>query len=376
MVKRRGRGEGSIRRRPDGTYEARVSLGCDGSGRRKSRSVYAKTRGEVQAKLRKVQDEAGRGVLAEPTALTLGQYLDAWLSDVAKAKTSPATWERYESLARLHVKPHLGGVRLSAVTPLHVQRLNGEIARAGGSAWTQKMAATLLHNALRHAVRVRLIPANPAADVPRAKPAEKAVAFLSGEQVRQLLAAARGRRLYALFALAVGSGMRQGEMLGLAWDAVDFESGQVTVRRSLVQYYKKREGDRFVLKEPKSRQSKRTIKLPAFAVDALREHRARAAAEGHGSPFVFTTRTGQFIGRSNLTRQVFRPALRAAGLPQIRVHDLRHTHASALLNGGASIKAVSHRLGHSSVELTLRVYAHVLPDADETLAGQAEALFA
>ena len=144
---------------------------------------------------------------------------------------------------------------------------------------------------------------------------------------------------------------------------------QLTVRRSMAQL-----GGGFVLKEPKSKRSRRTLKLPACVVAALKAHRAAMTKEGHGSPYVFTTKSGSFIGKSNLTRQVFRPALKAAGVPMMRVHDMRHSHASMLLNAGASIKAVSHRLGHSSVELTLRTYTHCLHDADDTLAVQTNGL--
>jgi integrase len=242
-------------------------------------------------------------------------------------------------------------------------------------AWTQRKAVTLLSTALRHAVRLRLIPFNPAADIPKAKPGEKDLEFFTAAQAQAFLAAASQKRLYALFALALGTGMRQGEILGLKWEDIDFSNGQLTVHRSLAQLKKQTQGERFVLKEPKSQRSRRTIRLPAFVLDALNAHRQAMLKERHGSPFVFTTKTGKHISKSNLTRQVFRPILARAGLSQVKFHSLRHSHASALLRDGASIKAVSQRLGHSTVELTLRVYCHLLSDADGALAGQAERLF-
>ncbi len=163
--------------------------------------------------------------------------------------------------------------------------------------------------------------------------------------------------------------MRQGELFGLRWQDIDFEREQLTVRHSLAEV----KGE-FILKEPKSKRSRRTVKLPACVVQALRNHRTAMEKEGHGSPFVFVTKKGTHITKTNLTRQVLRPALRKAGLKRVRFHDLRHSHASMLLNAGASIKAVSHRLGHSSVELTLRTYTHCLPDADDTLAAQTNGL--
>jgi integrase len=184
---------------------------------------------------------------------------------------------------------------------------------------------------------------------------------------------AEGRRLHALFALALGSGMRQGELLGLQWPDIDFDKGTVTVRRSLAQVISE-----FILKEPKSRSSKRMIRLPPFALDALLNHRRAMLAEGQDvrAGTVFVTKTGQYVGKSNLIRQVFKPILEKAGVPVVRFHDLRHTHASVLLARGKSIKAVSRRLGHSNVAMTLRVYAHLLPDADGALADTAQKAFA
>lgn len=372
--KRRGRGEGLIRERTDGTWEARVSLGFDNDGKRTSRSVYGKTKGEVQEKLRKLQNDAAGGQLADPTTITVGQYLESWLKDTAKPKCSPTTWARYDSLVRNHLKPHIGGIKLARLQPVQINHCMGEIARSiedvRSPAWTQKMTLVLLSNALRHAVRLRLIPHNPAADIPKAKPAEKEIDILTADQCKKLLASAKSRRLYALFALALGTGMRQGEMLAVGWDSIDFERGQLTVRQSLAEVQSK-----FILKEPKSKRSRRTIKLPAFVIEALREHQKAMEKEGHGSPFCFVTKNGSHIGKSNLTRQVFHPILKTAKLKHVKFHALRHSHASALLQEGASIKAVSQRLGHSTVELTLRVYFHLLPDADDSLAGMTDKLF-
>ncbi len=372
--KRRGRGEGLIRQRDDGIWEARVSMGYDDESKRISRSVYGKTKGEVQEKLRKLQNDAAGGHLADPTTVTVGQYLDSWLKDTAKPKCSPTTWARYDSLVRNHLKPHIGGIKLARLQPVQINHLMGEIARSiedvRSPAWTQKMTLTLLSNALRHAVRLRLIPHNPAADIPKAKPREKEIAFLNAEQGKKFLHAAKTRRLYALFALALGTGMRQGELLGSRWDDIDFEREQITVRHSLAEVQSK-----FILKEPKSKRSRRTMKLPSFVVEALREHKLAMEKEGHGSPFCFVTKAGTHISKSNLVRQVFHPIMKDAKLTRVKFHALRHSHASALLQAGASIKAVSQRLGHSTVELTLRVYFHLLPDADESLAEMAHKIF-
>jgi integrase len=162
--------------------------------------------------------------------------------------------------------------------------------------------------------------------------------------------------------------MRQGELLGLRWEDVDFERGVVNVRKSLAQVKGKGEaGDRFVLKEPKSKSSRRAIKLPAFALDALHEHHKAMVAEGNAQAAVYCTKTGNYIAKSNLIRWTFAPILKKAGF-KLRFHDLRHSHASLLLAKGHSIKAVAKRLGHADVAMTLRTYTHVLPDDDGKLA--------
>jgi integrase len=385
--KRRGRTEGSIfYREADRRWVASISLGYDGEGRRVRRVVYGATKGEVQEKLRRLQTEAVSGLLAEAGRLTVGEYLQRWLDNTAKARVRPTTFARYEQLIRLHLKPILGGVRLGKLGAIHVEALYAEMERRDASAWTRRMAGVLLTNALRQAVRLKLIPFNPAADIAKARPNDREMKFLTESQARRFLEAARGHRLYALFALAVGSGMRQGELLGLAWGDIDFDKGTVSVRRSLAQLK-----GQPTLKEPKSARSRRTIQLPRFVLDALHDHRKAMVAEGHAASPVFCTRTGTYYGKSNLIRQAFKPTLNRANeraalaakdkgiepeaLPDIRFHDLRHTHATTLLARGHSLKAVSHRLGHASVELTLRVYAHVLPTDDGVLAESLERMY-
>jgi integrase len=385
--KRRGRAEGSIYyREADKQWVAILSLGYDGNGKRKRRAVYRATKQEAQEKLRTLQTEALAGTLADTVRLTVGEYLQRWLENTAKNRVRPTTFARYEQLVRLHVKPILGGVQLSKLRAIHVENCYAEMARRNATDWTRKMAGMLLTSALRHAVQLKLIPFNPATDVVKARPEEKEMRFLTDVQVKQFLAATHGLRLFALFALAVGSGMRQGELLGLQWEDIDFDIGVVSVQRSLAQLK-----GHFMLKEPKSKRSKRQIKVPKFVLIALQNHRQSMLKEGNITAPVFCTRTGQFIAKSNVIRRVFKPILNRANekaqkeateegtepslIPDIRFHDLRHSHATNLLARCYSIKAVSQRLGHASIELTLRVYAHVLPTDDEALATGLERMF-
>jgi integrase len=386
--KRRGRGEGGLFQRADGTWTATMSLGYNAEGKRQSRVVYGATKKEVQDKLRELQDRAGTGTLTNSGGLTVGAYLDSWYQTTAPKKMATTTLDRVEELVRLHLKPSLGHVRLDRLTALMVQQAYAEMDRKGAGQRTQQAAGLLLANALNHAVHpLGLIPNNPALKVPRPRPEANEMLFLNEQQSRWFLDAAKSSRLYALFALAVGTGMRQGELLALHWPDMDFDRGTVTIRRSLAQVK-----NRFILKEPKTKASRRTITIPAFALVALRDHRKAMLAEGNIDAPAFCTNTGTFIAKSNLIRRTFRSVLTGAvqaqareveekrldslsSFPEIRFHDLRHTHATLLLASGASLKAVSQRLGHSRVEMTLKVYAHVMPTDDATLAGAAERLF-
>jgi integrase len=380
-----------------GQWRGVISLGYDAEGKRVQRTVYGGTKVEALDKLRRLQADADAGRLTDADGLTVVDYLRRWLDTTAKAKTQDGTHERYEQLFA-HLRWPLGTVRLAKFQPVHVEQVYHKMATAGASAWTRRMAGTMLSNALRHAVRLKLIPHNPAADVAKARPAEKEMKYLTQSQALLLLDAAAGHRLFALFAVALGSGLRQGELLGLRWGDVDLDAGTVTVRRTLTRRKGKKDAEggsaagEFVLKEPKSRHSRRTVALPGFALDALREHRSAMLREGNIAAPVFCTRTGNFLGKSNFTRQTFKPMLtkanaRAANLAEksgavpeavptdLRFHDLRHTHASHLIAAGESVKAVSRRLGHASIEVTLRVYAHLMPNDDAKLAARVEGLF-
>jgi integrase len=248
------------------------------------------------------------------------------------------------------------------------------------------MAGIILGNALPHAVKPKLIPFNPAADIAKPRLEDKEMLYFTDTQARLFLAAARGDRYFALFALALGSRMRQGELLGLQWSDINLDKATVNVCRSLMNL----KGTR-ALRDPKTTRSRRTISLPCFAVEALIEHRAAMLAEGHIAAPVFCTRAGTFLRPARLTGSHFHPIIKRANrraveladqtgveplvIPEIRFPDLRHTHATSLLAQGHNVKAVSLRLGHASIKVTLEIYAHVLPTDDKALAEGLDRLF-
>jgi integrase len=296
----------------------------------------------------------------------VGQWLLRWL-EIIKPKIAPTTYERWETLQRLHLQPYIGSIRLAGLEPLHIEQLYSDLHKADVSDYTRRMAGVILNQALRKAVKLRLITVNPAAEVEKPTKPDPEIKVLDDKQVHRLLDAARGRPCYPLIAVAIGTGMRQGEILGLHWSDVDLDKGTLTVRQSLARIKTK-----FIFKEPKTKSGRRKITLPAFVVDALHDLRTRMLAKGHIDKTVFCTRSGKPISRHNLLIQWWRPLLKDAKLPAVRFHDLRHTHASTLISQGESIVAISKRLGHSKVTMTLSVYSHLMPNDDVILAERVQ----
>jgi len=372
MAKRRGTGEGSVYRREDGVWVASVTIGCDESGRRRRRVAYAKTQAGAIEKLTRLQSMRLDGTLAEPTKLRVGEYLSRWLEDSARPNVRPATYSIYEGLIRVHVKDRIGGVALSKLTPAHIQGVLSALEREGVSPRLRQMVHAVLRRALRQAVKWNMIPRNPAAVVDRPRAPRPEIKPLDAEQCRRLLEGARGERLEALYVLAVTTGLRQGELLGLRWSDVEFAASALHVRRTLSE---DQHSGRLNLTEPKTSRSRRRVDLPARALEALRTHRERLGAVPHPELLVFTDSEGGPIRKSNLLRRSFKPLLERAGLPlATRFHDLRHSAATLLLAQGVHPKIVQERPGHSTITLTLDTYSHVLEGMQREAATKLDAI--
>lgn len=377
---RRGRGEASVfQREADGLWVGTISMGFDGDGKRKRRTVYGTTKREVLDKLSELRSDARVGNLPGVSGMTVGQLVSQWLK-VSEPKSAVRTFEERERLVKNHLRPRLGGVRLDRLTSLHVEGLYADMHRDKIGPFAIRSTADVLSIVLNYAVRLKLIPANPAAAVAKPKTPKRDMLFLTDEQAKWVITAARRSNLFALVSAALGTGMRQGELLGLGWEDVDLRNGTINVRRSLSQT---KAG--FVLKEPKSAASRRTIALPAFVVDALTTHKADMLKAGLLAAPVFCTRTGNYLNKKNVLR-AFRGIVKAANkvvgagetaIPEkLRFHDMRHTVASLLLSKGHSLRAVSQRLGHANPVMTLRVYAHCMPTDDAQLADGLNRLMA
>jgi integrase len=363
-----------------------VSLGYDGNGKRRRRTVYGATKAEVQERLRALQNDASSGLLTNLGQERLSAYLKRWLEDVARPTIRKNTYRSYEGVIRNHINPNAGGVSLAKLTPSHVQGLYGAMERAGVSPRLRQLAHAVLHRALKQAVKWGLVPRNVCDAVDPPLVPKKEMCVYSTQEVAFLLSAAEGHRLEALIVLAVCTGMRQGELFGLQWPDIDLDERSVFVQRQLEEV-----NGKLALTEPKSAKGRRRVELPVFAVDALLRHKALMLAEGYLEGPVFCDTQGGWLRKSNFIRQVFRPLIRKANehacrqaaekgekpvrLANIRFHDLRHTAATLLLAQGVHPKVVQERLGHSQISLTLDTYSHVLPTMQKEAAAKLDGLF-
>jgi integrase len=228
---KRGNGEGGISRRKDGLYMARYTVQTPTGPKRKT--LYGKTRREVDEKLTKAKADRDGGLVFDADNLQLGEYLGRWLADSVRDTVRPTTFERYEQIVRLHIRPVLGKVKLKNLTPAHVRGLYRQKLDAGLSPRSVQYVHVTLHKALKQAIADGLIPRNATEAVKPPQVRREEMRPLTAEQVKVLFETARGDRLEALNVLAVTTGLRQGELLGLKWDDIDLEVGTLQVRRTL-----------------------------------------------------------------------------------------------------------------------------------------------
>ena len=339
----------------------------DEAGKRHRRQLSGRTQAEVRRRLGELRTALDRG-LAPVRTDTLGAYLSGWL-ERERQRIRPSTWRGREMHVRGYIVPALGSVTLSKLTPAHVERMTADLVDSGRSPRTASHARVTLRRALADAMRDGQVHRNVAALArpPRVtrRTIEPGRDYLDAAQLRRLLAVATEYRVGALVTLAATTGLRQGELLGLAWEDVDWEAATLTVRRTMARAW----GGGYELSAPKTNRSRRAVHLAAVAVDALRrEQREQEAAKaGAGSAWqdvdrlVFTDAIGRPLYPTAVHR-TFRELLTAANLPMVPFHGLRHSTATALLSAGVPLRVVSDLLGHSGIAITADFYAHVERD--------------
>lgn len=421
MAGRRGRGEGSIRQRTDGRWEARIDCGWI-NGKRVRKSIFGRTKRAVVKKLPKALQQAQQGKPFTDERQTVERYLTRWL-EYMKTRLRTRTWEGYETAVRLHLVPGLGKEPLARLTPSHVETAFQRLLENGASASTIGYARKVLRAALNRALKWQMVTQNVAelVDPPRHRARE--IQPLAPAEARTLLESVTSHRLAAIVSVATALGLRQGEALGLRWQDVDFDAGTLKVRQALersggdraarrplraerrelnkrIAMTAKRSAERRELRqlleanrakwrelrsvirfvEPKSVRSRRTIRMPQIVITALKAHRKRQREERMGlgsawedSGLVFTSPIGTPLDPRNVTRE-FQAMLKATGVSRVRFHDLRHTAATLLLAQGVDPRTIMETLGHSQISLTMNTYAHVLPTLQADAAAKLDAI--
>lgn len=373
--------KGHIRERGKGTWAVIIDLGRDENGKRRQKWHTVKgTKKDAQRELTRLLHELNTGGYVEPSKLTVAQYLEKWLTDYAKHDVAATSYERYCEVVRLHLIPALGSQQLSRLNTLQIQGYYAKAlesgrrdGRGGLSARTLELHHRILRKALQQAIKWDLLVRNPcdAADPPR--PVHREMQALDEEQTARLLEGAAGTRLYLPILLAVTTGLRRGEVLGLRWEDLDLKAGMLSVRQAV-----ERVNGGVAFQQPKSAKSRRAVAIPALVVEALikhkaaqAEHRLRLGAVWQAHDLVFPTEVGAPMHPVTLTK-AFYDLVRKLDMAGLRFHDLRHSHASQLLRHGIHPKVVSERLGHSAVSVTMDTYSHVLPGLQEDAARKVD----
>jgi integrase len=321
-----------------------------------------RTREDVKERLAEAQRQAHAGRLVMGRDQTVAQYLEHWLAEAVRHSVRPKTYENYDLCVR-RLLPHLGRVRLRALAPEHIQHALGELLDRGLAARTVRQVHMVLRCSLKQAVLWRLIASNPSDAVKAPRAERKEMRTLTEEEVRRLLRVTSGTRHHSLWVFLVTSGVRLGEALALGWADIDFVEGCASIRRAL----QRQRGMGLAFVEPKSSRGRRTVPLPQETLAVLAAHRHdldqerhRAGDQWQENDLVFPSPVGRPRDMAYLSF-TFHRGLKRAGLPRLRIHDLRHTAATHLLNKHVHPKVVQDLLGHSTIAVTLDTYSHVMP---------------
>lgn len=362
---------GSIRRRSKGSWQITIDLGFDAAGKRRRKYASVKgNKGAAQKRLRELLTSLDKGMALDSTKATVGEFLERWLTDYAETNTSPRTVMGYREKVRNYLYPYLGHFPLAKLTPQHVQNLYSEMLGRGLSARTVVLAHRILREALKHAVKWGLLMRNVCDAVDPPKPQNREMAALDAVGVEKFLDSAASTRYGAVFFLALYTGMRRSELLGLRWTAVDLNAKTVSVVETLQRIL----GKGMMTLQPKTAKSRRLVNLPPAAAALLsglrtkqQDIRQTLGLEWRESDYVFSLPDGRPYSPDKVSL-AFADVIKKAGLPHIRLHDLRHTHATMMMAQGVNPKTVAERLGHASVVITLDTYSHVLPGLQEEAA--------
>lgn len=377
---------GHIVKRYKNSYTIVLNLGIDPTtGKRKQQWISVKgTKKDAEKRLSELLNQLDNGIYIKPGKTTLGEYLERWLRDYVQPNLSPRTVEGYTTIIRQHLIPKLGSYRLTQLKPEHLQKYYSEMlnnghcnGKGGLSNQTVRHHHMVLHKAIHTAMEWGLLSRNVADAVSPPRVQRSEMLIWDEDDIRHFLGNAKDTSYYALFYLALSTGMRLSEILALRWVDVDLLLSQIYVNRSLHQL----KDARFIIRPPKTTKGRRTIALPPSATSVLREHQKNQNLERkmlgvslNDDSLVFCQVDGKPL-RPNTVSRAWTILAARSGLKVIRFHDARHTHASLMLKQGVHPKIVQERLGHSNIAITLDTYSHVVPGLQEAAAKRFDEVF-
>jgi integrase len=377
MPKRRANGEGNIRKRKDGRWEGRYTVGHDPeTGKAIIKNVLGKTQTEVKEKLKKAIEENVGIDYGRAKTYTVGSWLEVWMENYAKVKLRPSTFKTSQGFLKNHIKPQIGSIPLADLTSLDLQRFykhlldGGRVDRIEAKKKPKGLAPKTVRNihqmigsAYNLAMEQKLVTRNPTDGCALPKAEHKEMQTLHIEQLTSFLREAKDSGVFALYYIDLTTGLRRGELLGLKWSDIDLEKGDLRVQRQIGRI------DGKIIEMPlKTKNAYRTLPLSADAIDVLMQQRRKTG----NSEWVFPSPTGGPMSPDSVLHMLQR-VLKRAGLPRIRFHDLRHTFATMALQNGVDVKTLSGALGHYSAGFTLNTYTHATPqmkqDAADAIGG-------
>lgn len=375
---------GNIRRRGKDSYTVTIEMpkDCIGGKRKQKYFTVRGTRKDAEKYLTEKLRELDMGLLIDTKKMKFAEYLDYWMQEACENRLTVTTMDGYRQNIENHIKPQLGNIELEKLTPLHLQSFytdklrNGRVNGKGGlSCKTVLTLHRIIHKALEQAMKWQLVLRNIADCVEPPKAKKYKAQILNEEEIRTLIDAVKESEMYIPILIAVFTGMRRGEILGLTWENVNLSKGYILVQQAL---YSTSKG--IIITSPKTEKSIRKIAISQTLVQELKKHKVRAMTNKMrlgdtycDNDLVCCKNDGDFINPKSFSRK-FATILKTNGLPLIRFHDLRHSHASFLVKLGVQPKIISERLGHSNISITMDLYAHVSEETDKKVANLFEEL--
>ncbi len=362
---RNAQGGGNIRKRSDGRWESRYTTGIDPkTGKQIQKSIYGKTQKEVRQKLTEILAEIDNGTYIAPAKDTVSEWLDTWISTYVTHSVKAYTFDSYERTCNNHIKPALGKVKLTSLTAIQIQHFyNSLLTEKQLSAKTVKNIHGILHRALAQALKLGMIRSNPTEICDLPKTQRKEIVPMEQPAIMQFLKKVSGHKFELLYLVTLFTGLREGEVLGLTWDSIDYEKNCIFVKHQLQKT--KKVGGKFILAPTKNSRNRIITAAPSVMqllkkqkIQQLQMQQLAGPAWNHEKDLVFTNEFGGHLVHVTVYKH-FKVIVKEMGMSEERFHDLRHSYAVVAIESGDDIKTVQTNLGHATASFTLDVYGHV-----------------